>query len=91
MVLFHWLGLDDGAGRPYLFWSGIGSDLAYLGILWAVFRRLNCHEPRGPRLGRFPVEGTLLHACRRHHPKPPERGDIRERYHIFLGGKPGRG
>lgn len=57
-TLIHWLGLDDAAGRPYLFWSGAGSDLAYLGIFWALARKHNCHQPRCWRLGRLPVEGT---------------------------------
>ena len=81
----------DGNSASYLFWSGIGSDLAYLGILWAVFRRLNCHQPRCARLGRFPVEGSQLHACRKHHPSPPERQTIQKRYHLYLGERPGDG
>jgi hypothetical protein len=89
--LLHVLGLDDSAGRPYLFWSGFGSDLAYLGMLGALARHVNCHEPWCWRLGRFPVEGTPWLACRRHHPAPPRRGSIREQYHLFLGERPGRG
>jgi hypothetical protein len=87
----HWLGLDSASGDPYLFWSGIGSDLAYLGIFWALLRRYNCHQPRCPRLGRFPVEGTQWKACRHHHPAPPQRDDIRKRYHLYAGERPGRG
>ena len=90
-LLLHVLGVDDASGRWYLWWSGIGSDLAYLGIIWAVFRRLNCHQPRCPRLGRFPVEGTQLHACHRHHPAPPARETIQKRWHLYFGERPGDG
>lgn len=89
--MLHFLGLDDANGTGYLFWSGVGSDLAYVGILWALIRRYNCHQPRCLRLGRFPVEGTAWSACRRHHPAPPRRGSIREQYHLYLGERPGRG
>jgi hypothetical protein len=89
--VLHWLGLDDASGRPYLFWSGAGSDLAYLGIFLSLLRRFNCHQPRCPRLGRFPVEGTAWSTCRKHHPAPPRRGSIREQHHLFLGKQPGRG
>jgi len=41
--LLRILGIDDLSGPWYGFWSGIGSDLAYLGILWAIARRGNCH------------------------------------------------
>jgi hypothetical protein len=87
----HIFGIDTTTGPWYAFWSGAGSDLAYLGIFWAVFRRMNCHQPRCPRLGRFPVEGTQLHACHRHHPSPPGRDTIRKRYHLYLGERPGDG
>jgi hypothetical protein len=61
-LLLHWLGLDDSSGRPYLFWSGIGSDLAYLGVVAAVAHHLNCHEPGCWRLARHQMGGH----CRRH-------------------------
>lgn len=89
--LLHTLGIDTTTGPWYAFWSGAGSDLAYLGIIWALLRKHNCHEPRCWRLGRFPVEGTQWTACRRHHPAPPQRRTIREEYHLYLGKQPGRG
>jgi len=89
--LLHVLGVDDASGRWYLWWSGFGSDLAYLGVGAGLARKLNCHEPRCWRIGRFPVEGTPWSACGRHHPQPPRRGGIREQYHLYLGDKPGRG
>jgi len=89
--LLHILGLDSGSGPAYLWWSGAGSDLAYLGIFWALVRKHNCHQPRCWRIGHLPVPGTAWQVCRRHHPAPPQRGSIREHYHLYLGDKPGRG
>jgi hypothetical protein len=91
--LQNFFGFGNGQGNSshYLFWSGAGSDLAYVAVVWAVFRRLNCHQPRCWRLGRFPVEGTLMHACRRHHPSPPGPGSIRKRYHLYAGKQIGDG
>ena len=89
----HWLGTDSGA--PYLFYSGLFGVLVFAaGQAAAVYvnlRHRNCHEPRCWRLGRFPVAGTPWATCRRHHPAPPQRGDIRRHYHLYLGDKPGRG
>jgi len=91
----HWLGTDSGNSPVYLFYSGFFAVLVFaLGQAVNVYvslRRHNCHEPRCPRLGRFPVEGTLWATCRRHHPAPPAKGRIREQYHLYLGDKPGRG
>lgn len=91
--LAHFLGFTagDGNGSPYLFWSGAGSDLAYLGFLYALLRHVNCHQPRCLRVGRLPVDGTPFKVCRRHHPAPPQRETIRKRYHLHLGERPGRG
>ena len=85
------LGLNSASGKSYLAWSGFVGDIALLGAAWALVRKHNCHEPRCWRVGRFPVEGTAFQACRRHHPKPPQRGDIRKRYHLYIGKNPGRG
>jgi hypothetical protein len=89
--VLHWLGIDTTTGPWYAFWSGAGSDLAYLGIIWALVRKHNCHQPRCWRIGRFPVEGTQWATCRRHHPAPPTRESIRERYHLHAGDRCGRG
>lgn len=91
--LAHFFGFRSGDGNSpeYLWWSGSGSDLAYLGILWALLRHNNCHQPRCWRLGRLPVQGTAFRTCRRHHPDPPGRETIRQRYHLYAGRRPGRG
>lgn len=91
--LAHFFGFSagDGNGSPYLFWSGAGSDMAYIGVLIAILRRYNCHQPRCLRLGRFPVKGTAWKACRHHHPEPPRHRTIREEYHLYVGKQPGKG
>lgn len=87
----HALGVDNGNSATYLFYSGLFTVLVFAGGQWANIRRHNCHEPRCWRIGRFPVEGTPWSACHRHHPSPPRRGDIRERYHLYVGRQPGKG
>jgi hypothetical protein len=91
--LAHFFGFDAGQGNGahYLFWSGAGSDLAYLALVWSVVRHYNCHQPRCWRVGRLPVPGTSYVVCRKHHPSPPQRDTIAKRYHLYLGDKPGRG
>jgi len=91
--LGHYFGTDGGAW--YNFYSGIFGVLVFGGGMvtsaWVVARKHNCNQPRCWRIGRFPVEGTQLNACRRHHPHPPEADTIAKRYHLYLGDKPGRG
>jgi hypothetical protein len=69
--LLHTFGLDDGSGAWYLFWSGIVGDLALLGTLWVLLRRLNCHTSGCWRIGVHHVVGTPYVTCRKHHPVVP--------------------
>jgi hypothetical protein len=67
----HVLGLDNGSGGWYLWWSGFGanfSEFAMVGALWGIVRKHNCHVRWCPRIGRFPVEATRFVVCLRHHP-----------------------
>ena len=93
--LSHFLGLDNLSGPYYGFWSGFGSDLSELAIaggLIGVLRKHNCHVRWCWRVGRHPVEGTPFVVCRRHHPDGPVTAkDIRERHHLYLGSRPGKG
>jgi hypothetical protein len=70
-LLQHILGVDDAAGRWYLFWSGIGADvseLAIVGGLFSLYRKHAC-EVRGCwRLGRHRTAAAHF-VCRRHHPE----------------------
>ncbi len=70
-MLAHILGLDNGSGYWYLFWSGIGSDItefAVIGALFGMLRKHNCHIRRCWRIGRVSVDGTPYVVCMRHHP-----------------------
>jgi hypothetical protein len=61
-LLLHVAGIDDASGRWYLFWSGIGSDLAYLSVPAVLLHHLNCHEPGCWRPARHGMGGR----CRKH-------------------------
>jgi hypothetical protein len=94
-----WLAVHTGTvnepGPYYGFFSGFGSDLSELALLAGVgglLRRYNCHVHGCWRVGRHPVEGTPFTVCRHHHPDGHvTAADVRKRYHLYLGGKPGRG
>lgn len=65
------MGLDNGSGQIYLFWSGVGADLGELAIvggLLSIYRRHTCHVHRCWRMARHNVTGTGYVVCRRHHP-----------------------
>lgn len=71
--MIHWLQtafstylLHPLTGRGYQWWSGSGSDLAYLGAVLAAYRHVNCEHPWCPRPGhRHPDHGRPV--CRRHY------------------------
>ena len=103
----HFFGFETGQGNDshYLFWSGAGSDLAYLsfvvaGVVW--YRRENCRYRWCPFLGHYelrnPDTGVVRKLCALHHPDVHEKTltsehlrHIQERRHLFFGGKPGKG
>lgn len=68
--MLHLLGLDNATGRWYLFWSGSGADLAFIGAFVSVTRRHTCDVLRCWRIGRFPIKDTAFVVCRKHHPDP---------------------
>jgi hypothetical protein len=65
--LWTWAGLR-GAGAPYSFWSGIGSDITEFALFTVLWRRFNCHAKGCWRLGIHRVDGTHFTTCRAHHP-----------------------
>ncbi len=105
--LAHFFGFapGDGNGAPYLFWSGAGSDLAYLTVLAAVlgaYRKHNCQMRRCWRLGRHeftdPADRVTRNLCWRHHPDVKARqltaariAAIQQRRHLYFGQRPGKG
>lgn len=67
-IQYH-IGMTDGGGRPYLFWSGAGSDfteLAILGGLIQIFRQHNCGVKGCYRIGHHEVKGTHMKTCHKH-------------------------
>ena len=94
LTVAHFFGTRNGDGNSagYLFWSGAGSDLAYVGVGAAFWRQHNCHTRGCWRLARHPVPGTSYVVCRHHHPEGhPTAAHIRDRYHLYMGGRPGKG
>lgn len=64
MIAFlHWLWPWNALhGDGYQFWSGLGSDLAYLSVLGLAIHHLNCAEPGCWRLGH----PGRRHRCKTH-------------------------
>lgn len=84
--LSHLLGLDNGSGRWYLWWSGMGANLgefAIVGALSANVRRHNCHVEGCWRIGRHPVIGTAFICCRKHTPNgAPTHAQVVMAHHL---------
>ncbi|MDQ1747151.1 MAG: hypothetical protein QOD07_1414 [Frankiaceae bacterium] len=65
------LGVTDGGGRWYLWWSGMFGNLTIFAAVGIFYRRHNCHIHRCPRLGHHAAvdaNGVEYLVCRRHHP-----------------------
>ncbi len=64
--LYHIAGLSN-SGPWYAFWSGFGSDVSELSLLFLpfiYFRHHRCHAPRCVRIGHPNDIGVVV--CRRH-------------------------
>ena len=76
--LQHVLGLDNGSGGWYLFWSGFGANFQELAIVVGVLhyvRKANCHQHGCWRVGRHPLKDQpAVKLCRKHHPEGGHRG-----------------
>lgn len=87
------------SGRWYGFWSGLAGDLAVLAaaiaIPWAYLRKHNCQVRGCFRLGRHewtdPADGVTRNLCWKHHPDVTHQHVTRERLHLYLGHRPGKG
>ena len=96
---------NGGNGSHYLFWSGAGSDLAYLSFLAAgitLYRKHNCAYHLCWRIGKHaftdPADNVTRQLCWRHHPDVKHKTlsqevlhDIQQRRHLYLGKNPGKG
>lgn len=106
LATFFGFGNGDGNGSHYLFWSGSGSDLAYLSFLAAgitVYRKHNCAKRYCWRIGKHaftdPSDNVTRQLCWKHHPDvkhktlgPDVIGEIdKRRKKFYLGKQPGRG
>ena len=96
----HWLaihtGTDNEPGPFYGFWSGFGSDLSELallaGVAGASSDATTATSTGAGASAATSVEGTPYTVCRSHHPEGHvSESDVRKRYHLYLGGKPGHG
>jgi hypothetical protein len=94
----HFFGFASGDGNDphYLFWSGAGSDLAYMSFLVSglaaaghVYWRFTCHEPKCWRPGHLMADGHTR-SCWTHHPDgKPRPGHVQrahERHQAAQGG-----
>lgn len=80
LPVIHWAQAQfgfrqgDGDSPHYLFWSGIGSDLAYLSIIGGAviyYRKENCKKRWCPLLGHYELtdrDGIVRKLCWVHHP-----------------------
>lgn len=66
--IWWFFGLTNGSGTPYLFWSGIGSDLGEFAIAAVLWHKMNCDVAGCWRLGLRKVAGTNHTVCHKHHP-----------------------
>lgn len=88
---------NDGNSASYLFWSGAGSDLGEIAIvagLVGIYRKHNCQIKGCFRIGRHEYtepDGTKRLLCWRHHPDVSRRQLTRERLHLYIGHRPGKG
>jgi len=100
-------GFESGQGNDshYLFWSGAGSNLAYLSVIGGAliyYRKENCKYRWCPFLGHYeftnPETGVTRKLCALHHPDVRAKWltrehlqEIQEKRHLYLGDRPGHG
>lgn len=96
--VFFGFSPGDGNDPAYLFWSGVGSDLAYLSFLWGavvLYRTHTCRVRWCARLGRHefpdPETGVKRILCWKHHPDVQSKQMTRKRLRLYLGERPGKG
>ena len=81
--LLHALGIDTQQSYNYDFVSGVGPMLLVLLGYAGVIRRINCHQQRCWRIGRYHVAGGQYTVCRKHHPDDAIRNGLRA-HHIRI-------
>jgi hypothetical protein len=66
LLLLTAIGLTNGSGRWYLWWSGFFADLTIFTLAYANWKKHNCHDHWCARIGRHPVLDGKYLVCRRH-------------------------
>ena len=66
--LLTFLGVTNGSGRWYLWWSGIVGDIGLFGGGYLILRKHNCHVHRCWRLAWHPHPDHGHPVCKKHHP-----------------------
>jgi hypothetical protein len=83
-----------GNGSHYLFFSGAGSDLAYLTFVVTaahLYWRFTCHEPKCWRPGHLMADGHTR-SCWSHHPDGrPRPGHVQRAHRRHLAAQEQRG
>jgi hypothetical protein len=65
----HYLGLTNGSGYWYLWWSGFFANILIFTGVFTYLHKSNCHVNGCLRVWRVhDVVGTPYRACRKHHP-----------------------
>lgn len=80
--LYVWLGLSNGSGAQYLFWSGIFGDVTIFSSitygLYQLRKRTQCHEPTCHKHGKYEfhdkINQVTYKLCADHHPGVPVNG-----------------
>ena len=97
----HWLAYQTGTycgttGTRYCYWSGFGSVFPWVAFsMGGIFaglavglRKVNCHQPGCPRIGRYPDAGGSFHYCGKHHPgwegKHPSQEHRDRMHHLHM-------
>jgi hypothetical protein len=65
------LGVTNGGGRWYLWWSGMFANVTIFAAMVLFYRKHVCHVHGCPRLGghkAVDANGVEHVVCRRHHP-----------------------
>jgi hypothetical protein len=83
------LGVTDGGGRWYLWWSGMFSNLTIFAGMVVFYRKHNCHVHGCLRIGTHKAvdaNGTEHMVCRTHHPDLAKKHRLHP--HMLMGQPP---
>lgn len=66
--MLHWLWQQTVSNQQYIWISNFSNLTVFLllGSAIGLYKHHNCREPRCPRIGHHPVQGTTFKTCRPH-------------------------